>query len=1078
MTVIKTGYSIDRQMVIRKSKRKLTPNTLYQIRCTILKTIAAMTLQKTALWLILLLSATGLQAQYFGRNKVNYENFEFKVLESPNFELYHYLENRERLNGFAREAEQWYRMHQRILDDTIVQRNPFILYNNHADFQQTNAVSGLIGVGTGGVTEALKNRVVMPLAQSHQQTNHVLGHELVHAFQYNMILNGDSTSLQSLRNLPLWMVEGMAEYLSIGSVDAHTAMWMRDAVLNDDVPTLKDLNNAKYFPYRYGQVFWAFITGIYGDDIIEPLFVSTAKYGMEKAAKRELGVPLDTLSDRWVKGVKKHFSPFVDAEKDRAVGRELLSKENSGRINIAPEISPNGRYVIYLSEKELFSIDLFLANARTGEIIRKVASSQRAGHIDDFNYIESSGTWSPDSRRFAFVAFSKGRNILIIKNVNSGKTVQEIKPEGLQAFNNPDWSPDGKHIVVSALVNGQSDLYQINVRTGQVEQLTDDTYSELHPSWSDDGEFIVFSSDQLSRERGRKDGRWAFNLATLDPVSLRIDPIDVFPGADNLNPVVDTAGNILFLSNRDGFRNLYKYVPDSNKVYQMTDLITGVSGITHYAPAISVAHRRDRILYTYFSQNGYRIYRAQPEDFLNREVNADSVNFKAAALPRFNKRAESLVDAQLQQLQAEADLSDTAFTISPYEPQFKLDYVGGSAGVGIGTSNTFGTQTGLAGGVDFLFSDILGNNQLYASAALNGEITDFGGALAYINREDQFNWGASLSHIPFRSFAYGGRGITNFEIQDDRTIPVFADTFLVRRIFEDKLSVFGTYPFSTSLRLEGSASYARYSSRLDQYVNLYETDGRFIGRQLGQEREKLESPDGFNLWNVGTALVGDNASFGIVGPLQGQRFRLGADRYFGEFDYAQVTADYRRYKYFNDLNFGLAFRALHYGRYGQGAEGIFPLFVGSSWFVRGYNNRSSSQILNQNGRSIDELFGSKMAVGNFEVRIPFTGPKRLAVFKSGILFSELTLFADAGVAWYDFDQFKGPIYRRDSDGDILMNPTTGEQLKKRLGASPIFSTGVSLRVNLFGALIVEPFYAFPLQKDTGGSFGLNLVPAW
>ncbi|MDV7401671.1 hypothetical protein RZS08_60185, partial [Arthrospira platensis SPKY1] len=60
----------------------------------------------------------------------------------------------------------------------------------------------------------------------------------MHAFQYQMILGGDSTSMESLGNLPLWMVEGLAEYMSIGRTDAHTAMWMRDAVLHDDIPTL------------------------------------------------------------------------------------------------------------------------------------------------------------------------------------------------------------------------------------------------------------------------------------------------------------------------------------------------------------------------------------------------------------------------------------------------------------------------------------------------------------------------------------------------------------------------------------------------------------------------------------------------------------------------------------------------------------------------------------------------------------------------------------------------------------------------------------------------------------------------
>ncbi|MCI4648787.1 basic secretory protein-like protein, partial [Phaeodactylibacter sp.] len=175
-----------------------------------------MKIQHLILLLAAVLGAQTLSAQYFGRNKAKYETFDFEVYQSPNFDIYHYLENPERLREITEEAEQWYRMHQHVLRDTIAQRNPLIFYNDHADFQQTNAISGNVGVGTGGVTEALKNRVIMPFAMSHQQTHHVLGHELVHAFQYNMILNGDSTNLQSLSNLPLWMVEGMAEYLSIG----------------------------------------------------------------------------------------------------------------------------------------------------------------------------------------------------------------------------------------------------------------------------------------------------------------------------------------------------------------------------------------------------------------------------------------------------------------------------------------------------------------------------------------------------------------------------------------------------------------------------------------------------------------------------------------------------------------------------------------------------------------------------------------------------------------------------------------------------------------------------------------------
>lgn len=1018
-----------------------------------------------ALVCLLFLGVSTVQAQYFGQNKPNYEKFDFKVYQTPNFEIYHYLKDKETLNRLANDAEQWYLLHQSVLRDTIKTRNPLLFYNDHADFQQTNTISGQIGVGTGGVTEAFKNRVVMPLAMSNQQTHHVLGHELVHAFQYNMVLRGDSTSLQNLGNLPLWMVEGLAEYMSIGRVDPHTAMWMRDAIVNDDIPTLRDLNNyGKYFPYRYGQVFWTFLTGLMGDDIIEPFFMGVARDGLDRTSIRLLGMKEKDLSKLWQDAFKKHFSTYLTDEQTDAVGKTVISDDNAGRLNIAPEISPNGRYVIFLSEKDLFSTDLFLADVRTGKIIRKVASASRDGHIDDFSYIESSGAWSPNSREFAFVGISKGDNILIIKEAESGKTVNELRMKDLPAFSNPTWSPDGKSIVVTGLVDGQTDLYSIDVRSGKVTQLTNDQASEMHPAWSGDGQRLIFSTDALSLQRGRTNGHLTFNLASLDLATGSITNYDIFPGADNLNAKEDPDGNIVFLSNRDGFRNMYKLMPASGEVVQLTRLKTGISGITHYAPAISIDRNRNRVLYTYFYDGKYSIYVARPEDFLNEPVDPKDVDMKPAELIQVNKRAPLVVSKQLEQIDQLDDLPASAFNEEKYKPKFKLDYIGGGAGVGVGTSNTFGTTTGAAGGVDALFSDILGNNQFFTSLSLNGEITDFGGAAAYINRNNRITYGASLSHLPYRSYLLGNSGLDELPVQGG-DFTVIADTFFIRRLFEQKASVFAAYPFSTTTRLEASASASRYSSRLDQYVNYYTPfnvgGGQYVrGNYLDQSREKVDSGDGFGLYTVGGALVGDNASFGLTAPLNGHRYRLGADRYLGEFNFTGVTADYRQYKFLRPVS--LAFRAMHYGRYGGNSEELYPLYLGSPWYIRGLNSNNAVDIFARNNRSFDELVGSKILVTNFEVRLPFTGPEQLALIKSGLLLTDLNLFVDAGVAWYDFDQFK----------------SEGELPGRFVNAKPIVTTGASVRVNLFGALILEPYLARPLLKDSQWVFGLNFVPGW
>ena len=180
----------------------------------------------------------------------------------------------------------------------------------------------------------------------------------------------------------------------------------------------------------------------------------------------------------------------------------------------------------------------------------------------------------------------------------------------------------------------------------------------------------------------------------------------------------DTNGNIIFLSNRDGYRNLYKYDPNSGEVTQLTDLITGVSGITHYAPAFSVDRRRNRLVYTYFSSQGYRIYQADEDDLLSTVVDPNDVDMTAATLPRVNSRAPRIVDPVLANATAGGEgIEEVPIEEVPYRPQFKLDYVGGGGGVGIGTSNTFGTTSGVAGGVDLLFSDILGNKPVFSRAS-------------------------------------------------------------------------------------------------------------------------------------------------------------------------------------------------------------------------------------------------------------------------------------------------------------------------------------------------------------------------
>src|SRR5262249_8534946 len=180
-----------------------------------------------------------------------YQTFDFQVLRTQHFDLYFYPEERDAAQIAARMAERWYARLGTLLGDSIHRRQPVILYASQAQFQQTNAIPEDIGEGTGGVTESAKRRVIIPVAVSLAETDHVLGHELVHAFQYDITGQGRNGQ-PGATTLPLWFIEGMAEYLSLGPADPNTAMWLRDAVQRNALPQIRDLDNPKYFPYRWG----------------------------------------------------------------------------------------------------------------------------------------------------------------------------------------------------------------------------------------------------------------------------------------------------------------------------------------------------------------------------------------------------------------------------------------------------------------------------------------------------------------------------------------------------------------------------------------------------------------------------------------------------------------------------------------------------------------------------------------------------------------------------------------------------------------------------------------------------------
>jgi hypothetical protein len=353
------------------------------------------------------------EGQYFGRNKVQYRTFDFRILQTPNFDIYYYPEGEVAARDAARMAERWYERLSQILDHRFTERQPVILYASHPDFQQTTIVGGDISEGVQGVTEAAQQRVAMPMLGSYPETDHVLGHEIVHAFQYDISglgrARGGLQQAAQRFQVPLWFIEGMAEYLSIGPVDAHTAMWVRDAALTGELPTIDRLTrDPRVFPYRWGHALWAYVGGRWGDAVIGQILRLTGQgVPLADAFQRTLNISLEELSADWHTSIRRAYLPMLtEYQEPREFARPLITRTgDGGRLNVGPVVSPDGQWVAFLSELGFLDIELHLANAQTGEVVRRlVKGTSLDPHFGSLRFINSAGTWSPDSRQFAFAA--------------------------------------------------------------------------------------------------------------------------------------------------------------------------------------------------------------------------------------------------------------------------------------------------------------------------------------------------------------------------------------------------------------------------------------------------------------------------------------------------------------------------------------------------------------------------------------------------------------------------------------------------------------------------------------------------
>ena len=831
--------------------------------------------------LLLLPGPAHAQSEFFGRNKVQYDHFRWKTLNTPHFIIHYYEGEEEAVHDAARIAERSYAYLSQILQVDLKDRIPLLLYADHQDFRQTNAVVG-IGEGTQGVTESLKQRVIMPMMPTMENFTHVLTHEMVHAFQ--MEIMGTGNSLNPLQwQPPLWVMEGMAEYFSIG-MDPNTEIWLKDMVQQDEFMGLTEFETVQDIRvYRMGQGLYDFLGERYGKESLRRFFKETVRTrSWSMALQRVYSQSPKELSEKWKSYLQSKYGSVIaeQTEADSIATRLVEHKGLIYNLNLTPSISPDGDRIAYIANVDLRD-GVYIVDAETGASRRALAYGGSSGSLEIIDFFESTMSWTDDGQTLAFVGSGGTEDVIHLVDSRTGRTRRKLRFEGM-SITSAALSPDGSRVVFSGMKNGQRDLYIAAIDGDEPRRLTDDIYAYVHPSWSPDGRRIAVTTDRGAPTNAEQLDFRGYRLALVDP---QTGSVELLTGGayHDINPVWSPeGGELAFVSDRAGVPQIFLYDLNRRQIRKITNLVTGVSGITASSPAISWSRRSGKMAFSSFRAMGWDIY-TMPDP---RSITTDEV------VQRPDPGA-----APFEPVWAGYELGDPRlFEEAEYSTKLKADYLFGVGG--------FATSVGIMGDFVIGFSDMLGNHIVQVGLGLYGRLDRSNLTATYFNMTRRLNWGVSV----FQQAALSGLGFS------------FSGSQYLSRTYRGA-ALMGFYPFNTFSRVEADIG----------FINV---EDEIILTDLYGREKYAETLGSYTATQAHLSHVYDSALYFISGPIGGQRWRAQVYQTMGPMASTMLILDYRKYFTINHRG-ALALKTFAGGVVSGEAEYMQRFYIGGPTTLHG-----------------------------------------------------------------------------------------------------------------------------------------------
>jgi len=691
-----------------------------------------------------------------GQNRVAWYDFDWRHHDMPppgggpgGVRLYFYAREREVAEralpvirgAFARLVDQFHYSPTKVF--------PYILYSSKREFQSTNVFQ--VSESVLGVTSPKDLKMSLPYFGNQARFREVSTHEMVHQFTIQKLMDAaGSDFLPLVESLPLWFVEGIAEYYAKGGLDVETEGFLRDLVWNPDperkyeiLPFAEDRVRGYVPTYKLGQARVAFVAEVYGKEKIQaflenahvmgsPSGPSGAERSFAALVRRVLNEDLGQVDARWRTWLKKrYYADYVKARQD--VPQVRLVPEAPHEIE-AYAASPDGTAVLARQiDRDRGQVSLHLLDPRYPDSAVKVTGANRPG-VESLHPIDQS-TLAVSDKLLAFAAQDGPTDSLYLQPwrrrgparsaglvLGQRRKVALVHPAGLHFIEVSDlaFSQDGSHLAFVALTEeGRRDVYVVAVGGGTARQVTDDAYDERDLSWGQDG--IYCTSD--ATDHGRS------NLFRIDPGSGARTPLTTWPAEDR-HPVRLSDGTVVFSSDVAGKPDLY--LLEGGQVRRLTDFTTGLSN-----PSPSAAGRG---LYAQTFHRGRFHLVEVPRGALLDDPPAPVLppGGPPLAIPEepVPKDSPAYRSTSLSSWKAEA-----GYVVA-----------GGTAGF-------------LGGRAAVLFADMLRDQLVFVDVAVVGSLDYTQGLLVYENRTGRTAWALALSHYVQLQFDTLDRTLSFFQRQ-------------------------------------------------------------------------------------------------------------------------------------------------------------------------------------------------------------------------------------------------------------------------------------------------------------------------